>query len=88
MARKDPYSLDEPEPIVHLVNFGESALELLFAVWCVKTDYLELSAKIMQEIKERFDAEGFEILFPHRTLCAGAAAEPFPVRVVSDGHDD
>jgi small-conductance mechanosensitive channel len=88
IAEKNPYSLDEPEPIVHLVNFGESALELLFAVWCVKTDYLELSAKIMQEIKERFDAEGIEIPFPHRTLYAGAATEPFPVRVVSDGHDD
>jgi small-conductance mechanosensitive channel len=88
IAEKNPYCLDEPEPIVHLVNFGDSALELLFAVWCVKTDYLELSAKIMQEIKERFDAEGIEIPFPHRTLYAGAATEPFPVRVVSDGHDD
>jgi len=88
IAEKNPYCLDEPEPIVRLVNFGDSALELLFAVWCVKTDYLELSAKIMQEIKERFDAEGVEIPFPHRTLYAGAATEPFPVRVVSDGHDD
>lgn len=88
IAEKNPYCLDEPEPIVHLVNFGDSALELLFAVWCVKTDYLELSAKIMQEIKERFDAEGIEIPFPHRTLYAGAATGPFPVRVVSDGHDD
>jgi small-conductance mechanosensitive channel len=88
IAEKNPYCLDEPEPIVRLVNFGDSALELLFAVWCVKTDYLELSAKIMQEIKERFDAEGIEIPFPHRTLYAGAATEPFPVRVVSDGHDD
>jgi len=88
IAEKNPYCLDEPEPIVHLVNFGDSALELLFAVWCVKTDYLELSAKIMQEIKERFDAEGIEIPFPHRTLYAGAATEPFPVRVVSDGQDD
>ena len=88
IAEQNPYCLDEPEPIVHLVNFGDSALELLFAVWCVKTDYLELSAKIMQEIKERFDAEGIEIPFPHRTLYAGAATEPFPVRVVSDGQDD
>ena len=88
IAEKNPYCLDEPEPIVRLVNFGDSALELLFAVWCVKTDYLELSAKIMQEIKERFDAEGIEIPFPHRTLYAGAATEPFPVRVVSDGQDD
>lgn len=87
IAEKNPYCLDEPEPIVRFVNFGDSALEFLFAVWCVKTDYLDLSTKIMQEIKERFDAEGIEIPFPHRTLYTGAVTEPFPVRVVGDGHD-
>lgn len=86
IAEKNPYCLDEPEPIVRFVNFGDSALEFLFAVWCVKTDYLSLSTKIMQEIKERFDAEGIEIPFPHRTLYTGAVTEPFPVRVVSDAH--
>jgi small-conductance mechanosensitive channel len=88
IAEKNPYCLDEPEPIVRLVNFGDSALEFLFAVWCVKTDYLDLSAKIMQEIKERFDAEGIEIPFPHRTLYTGAVTEPFPVRVVDNRNGD
>ena len=87
IAGKNPYCLDEPEPIVYFVNLGDSALEFLFAVWCVKTDYLQLRTRIMQEIKERFDAEGIEIPFPHRTLYTGAVTEPFPVRVVSDAHD-
>jgi len=84
IAEKNPYCLDEPEPSVRFDNFGDSALEFLFAVWCVRNDYLKLKNKIMQEIKERFDAEGIEIPFPHRTLYAGAVTEPLPIRVVGE----
>jgi small-conductance mechanosensitive channel len=38
----------------------------------------------MQTIKERFDAEGIEIPFPHRTTYTGSVTDPFPVRVVED----
>jgi small-conductance mechanosensitive channel len=82
IAEKNTYCLDEPEPLILFKNFGDSALEFLFAVWCVKNDYLILRQKIMQEIKERFDAEGIEIPFPHRTLYAGSVTEPFPVRII------
>jgi pimeloyl-ACP methyl ester carboxylesterase len=37
---------------------------------------------LLVEIKERFDREGIEIPFPHRTLYAGEATAPFPVRIV------
>ena len=82
VAVKNTYCLDEPEPLILFKNFGDSALEFLFAVWCVKSDFLILRQKIMQEIKERFDAEGIEIPFPHRTLYTGSVTEPFPVRIV------
>ena len=83
LAMKNPYCLDEPEPIVRFSNFGDSSLEFLFALWCVKDDYITLKNQIMQEIKERFDAECIEIPFPHRTLYAGSATEPFPIKIVS-----
>lgn len=83
IAVKNTYCLDEPEPMVRFANFGESGLEFLYAVWCVRDNYLKLQNEIMQDIKERFDAEGIEIPFPHRTLYAGSVTEPFPVRVVS-----
>jgi small-conductance mechanosensitive channel len=82
IADKNAYCLDEPEPVILLKNFGDSALEFLFAVWCMKNDFLALRQKIMQEIKERFDTEGIEIPFPHRTLYTGSATDPFPVQIV------
>jgi len=84
IAQKNPLCLDEPEPAVRFINFGDSALEFLYAVWCVREDYIKLQTKIMQQIKERFDAEGIEIPFPHRTLYTGSVTEPLPVHIVPD----
>jgi len=85
IAANNPRCLDEPEPLILFTAFGDSALEFLFGVWCVKADFLELKNSIMQEIKERFDAEGIEIPFPHRTLYTGAMTDPLPVRLVVPG---
>ncbi|MFC1635642.1 mechanosensitive ion channel family protein [Planctomycetota bacterium] len=87
IGRQNPYCLDEPKPLIFLQNFGDSALEFLFAVWGTKEDYLQLKKTIRQEIKVRFDAEGIEIPFPHRTLYTGSVTEPFPIRIVSEETD-
>jgi small-conductance mechanosensitive channel len=88
IAEKEPLCLDEPEPVVRFQNFGDSALEFLYAVWCVREDFLSLKKKIMQQIKERFDEEGIEIPFPHRTLYTGSVTEPFPIRIVNEKSKD
>jgi len=85
VADKNPHCLDEPKPFLLFTGFGDSALELRFGVWFAKEDYVEVRNTILRDIKERFDAEGIEIPFPHRTLYAGLATEPFPVRLVGDG---
>ena len=88
IAEKEPLCLDEPEPVVRFQNFGDSALEFLYAVWCVREDYINLKKKIMQDIKERFDEEGIEIPFPHRTLYTGSATEPLPIRIMNEQSED
>ena len=82
VANRNPYSLDEPTPLIVFKGFGDSALEFMIGVWFVKTDYIQTRNSMLKEIKARFDQEGIEIPFPHRTLYTGSKTEPFPVRVV------
>lgn len=82
IAAGNPICLDEPDPIFIFQRFGDSALEFMFAVWAVKTDYLALKNSMMKSIKQRFDQEGIEIPFPHRTLYTGSVTAPMPVRIV------
>lgn len=82
VADQNRYCLDEPEPVIIFKGFGDSALEILFAPWFAKTDYVALRNSILIDVKRRFDAEGIEIPFPHRTLYTGAVTDPFPIRLV------
>jgi small-conductance mechanosensitive channel len=83
IARDNPFCLDEPEPIIIFTDFGDSSLNFLFAVWCVKADFLQLRNSIMDDIKRVFDEEEIEIPFPHRTLYTGSITDPMPIRIVS-----
>lgn len=84
LADKNPFSLDEPEPLILFLDFGDSSLNFLFGLWFEKTNFLKLKNTIMAEIKERFDAEGIEIPFPHRSLYTGSVTDPFPIRIVNE----
>jgi len=83
IADRNPLCLDEPAPRFVFQNFGDSALEFLFAVWFEKSDLLVLKTSLMEQIKKRFDEEGIEIPFPHRSLYTGSVTEPFPIRLVA-----
>lgn len=81
IADANPFSLDEPEPLVLFKDFGSSSLDFLLGVWFEKTNFLKLKNSIMVDIKERFDREGIEIAFPHLTVYAGSETTPFPIRM-------
>ena len=82
-----PQVLDEPEPFILFKGFGDSALEFTLGVWIAKLDFVTVRNLLLPRIKTRFDAEGIEIPFPHRSLYARAASAPFPIRIVSDSKD-
>ena len=87
VADRNRFCLDEPEPVIIFKGFGDSALEILFAPWFAKTDYVALRNSLLVDVKRRFDEEGIEIPFPHRTLYTGAVTEPFPIRLVPSDVD-
>ena len=84
VADKNPYCLDEPEPVVIFQKYGDSSLDFMIGLWFEKTQYVLLRNSIMRDIKNRFDAEGIEIPFPHRTIYTGAATEPFPLKMLQN----
>lgn len=84
VSRLNPRALMEPEPTVFFDGYGESSLDLRLAVWTFRDNYFSLKNTLLEEIKARFDAEGIEIPFPHRSLYTGEVTEPFPIRLVRD----
>ncbi len=85
IARLNHYSLDEPEPLVLLNEFADSGIEILFALWVAKADFLNLKNSIMKEILERFRAENIEIPFPHRVVVTAPAAARDPAAAAFAG---
>ncbi|MEX0979512.1 MAG: mechanosensitive ion channel family protein [Gemmatimonadota bacterium] len=80
VAHANPQSLVEPAPMVNVIGFGDSSVDLRVVAWATKENWLQLKNGLQEEIKARFDQEGIEIPFPHRTLYTGEVTRPFPIR--------
>lgn len=80
LASENKDILDNPEPLILIKDFGESSIDFLYGLWFEKSNYLKVRNSIIMSIKERFDKEGIEIPFPHRTIYVGEETKPFPVK--------
>jgi small-conductance mechanosensitive channel len=83
VAHKNPLSLIEPKPVLQILGFGDSSVDLQFSVWCSRPNYKELKSNIQMEIHKTFAEKGIEMPFPSRSLYAGAGTEPLPIKIVS-----
>ncbi len=69
VARAHPKVLEEPEPQVDLLAFGDSALQMrLVARVADYTDQWNTTVELRQELLQAFRAGGIEIPFPQRDL--------------------
>ncbi len=82
VAATTPGVLSEPQPLVIFNEFGSSSLDFIFAVWVPTPDFIPMRNTVMQAVKERLDAEGVEIPFPHISIYTGSITDAMPIRIV------
>ncbi len=65
LAADHPLVLKEPEPLVHVDKYGNSAIGYLLYVWCANTDYWTVYFDLTDSFKPAFDKAGIEMTYPH-----------------------
>lgn len=84
VADRSSLCLDEPKPLLIILGFEESGVNLQFSVWVVKEKYLELKNAVYREIRRSFAEAGIELAYPRRSVQMVAGAEPVPLRLVTE----
>lgn len=64
VANAYPLVLADPKPRVTVSAFGESSIEILFALWCKQSNYLQVKDEIHELIRNRFVESHIEIPVP------------------------
>lgn len=85
VADEFPKALTDPPPVVVFTGFGDSSQNILFGVWAMKEDFLEVRNGLTYGIKKAFDAHGVEIPFPHLSIYTGEVTKPFPLELERGG---
>jgi small conductance mechanosensitive channel len=65
---KEERILEEPEPVVGLIEFGESSVNFTVRPWVNTSDYLTTKMDLLAEFKRRFDTEGISIPYPQQDI--------------------
>jgi len=83
MQQEEKYgpSILEPVEILGVDNFGESEVVIKLRIKTLPIKQWEVGREFRRRIKYRFDKEGIEIPFPHRSIYFGEASKPFSVAV-------
>lgn len=79
VADEHPKALTDPAPVIVYTGFGDSSQNILFGVWAMKEDFLDVRNGLTYRIKKAFDREGIEIPFPHVSVYAGEVSKPIPL---------
>ena len=62
---KIPGVLKEPEPVIHLENFGDSAICYTFYFWVSSGDFWGVKYAVNEELYGAFKRAGIKMTYPH-----------------------
>ena len=65
MAADHPLVLDDPEPAVHVDEYGDNAIRYVMRVWTANADYWTVYFDLTDGFKAAFDGAGIEMTYPH-----------------------
>lgn len=83
IADEFPLVLDEPRPTVTVTAFRESTIELLFAVWTRRENFLQVRDEIQEMIKDGFIRNHIEIPLPTMNVVNPLAVPSAPLQAPS-----
>jgi small conductance mechanosensitive channel len=68
ILKEDPRVLEDPAPLVAVVELGDSSVDIAARPWVNRTDFLGVMTDTTEKVKKAFDAEGISIPFPQRDI--------------------
>ena len=68
IARDEPLVLDEPEPVVRVVNLGESSVDLVLHAFANNADFVEARSRVIEAVRNELIGHGLNIPYPQRDL--------------------
>jgi small conductance mechanosensitive channel len=64
----EPRLLEEPEPLIGILELGDSSVNFAVRPWVPSSDYWPVFFALQEAMKKRFDKEGINIPFPQRDV--------------------
>ena len=65
---EEPRLLQDPEPLVGLLELGDSSVNFAVRPWVKSSEYWPVFFDLQEAMKKRFDKEGISIPFPQRDV--------------------
>jgi len=68
IARQEPLLAADPEPVVRVVNLGESGVDIVLQVFARNDDYVEARSRLVEAVRNKLIEHGLNIPYPQRDL--------------------
>ncbi len=68
IARSEPLVLDEPAPLVRVLNLGENGVDLVLQVFARNDDYGDAHSRLVEAVRDTLIEHGLSIPYPQRDL--------------------